>query len=116
MDFLFLAACFLESSFSAPGRIPAITRPRRAANVRRRTSSASIPPGAPAPRARAVCATGGCHYTDRHTHLPESMTTHRTRWDVMAVGANSVDYVYRLPAPPQIHGPRAKMGIGRHPN
>jgi sulfofructose kinase len=39
------------------------------------------------------------------------MTTHRTRWDVMAVGANSVDYVYRLPAPPQIHGPRAKMRI-----
>jgi sulfofructose kinase len=32
----------------------------------------------------------------------------------MAVGANSVDYVYRLPAPPQIHGPRAKMRIGRH--
>jgi sulfofructose kinase len=42
------------------------------------------------------------------------MTTQRTRWDVMAVGANSVDYVYRLPAPPQIHGPRAKMRIGRH--
>jgi sulfofructose kinase len=32
----------------------------------------------------------------------------------MAVGANSVDYVYRLPAPPQIHGSRAKMRIGRH--
>jgi sulfofructose kinase len=36
------------------------------------------------------------------------------KWDVMAVGANSVDYVYRLPAPPQIQGPRAKMRIGRH--
>ena len=36
------------------------------------------------------------------------------RWDVMAVGANSVDFVYRVPAPPQIHGPHAKMRIGRH--
>ena len=36
------------------------------------------------------------------------------RWDVLAVGANSVDFVYRLPAPPQIQGPRAKMRIGRH--
>ena len=36
------------------------------------------------------------------------------KWDVLAVGANSVDFVYRLPAPPQIHGPRAKMRIGRH--
>src|SRR4029453_6215569 len=42
------------------------------------------------------------------------MTSRATRWDVIAVGANSVDYVYRLPAPPQIHGPRAKMRIGRH--
>ena len=52
--------------------------------------------------------------TRRSTHLPESMTTHSTSWDVLAVGANSVDYVYRIPAPPQIHGPRAKMRIGRH--
>jgi sulfofructose kinase len=36
------------------------------------------------------------------------------QWDVMAVGANSVDFVYRVPAPPQIQGPRAKMRIGRH--
>jgi sugar/nucleoside kinase (ribokinase family) len=32
----------------------------------------------------------------------------------MAVGANSVDFVYRVPAPPQLQGPRAKMRIGRH--
>ena len=31
-----------------------------------------------------------------------------------AVGANSVDFVYRVPAPPQIQGPFAKMRIGRH--
>jgi sulfofructose kinase len=43
-----------------------------------------------------------------------SKTARAKQWDVMAVGANSVDYVYRLPAPPQIHGPRAKMRIGRH--
>jgi sugar/nucleoside kinase (ribokinase family) len=37
-----------------------------------------------------------------------------SRWDVLAVGANSVDFVYRVPAPPQIQGPFAKMRIGRH--
>ena len=42
------------------------------------------------------------------------MTPRPTKWDVLAVGANSVDYVYRIPAPPEIHGPRAKMRIGRH--
>jgi sulfofructose kinase len=42
------------------------------------------------------------------------MTARATRWDVMAVGANSVDFVYRVPAPPQIQGPHAKMRIGRH--
>jgi sulfofructose kinase len=42
------------------------------------------------------------------------MTSRGIRWDVLAVGANSVDFVYRLPAPPQIQGPRAKMRIGRH--
>jgi sulfofructose kinase len=36
------------------------------------------------------------------------------RWDVIGLGANSVDYVYRLPAPPQINGPNAKMRIARH--
>ena len=34
--------------------------------------------------------------------------------DVLAVGANSVDFVYRVPAPPQLQGPFAKMRIGRH--
>jgi sulfofructose kinase len=42
------------------------------------------------------------------------MTPRHARWDVLAVGANSVDFVYRLPAPPQIQGPRAKMRIDRH--
>ncbi len=42
------------------------------------------------------------------------MTPRPTKWDVLAVGANSVDYVYRIPAPPEIQGPRAKMRIGRH--
>jgi sugar/nucleoside kinase (ribokinase family) len=42
------------------------------------------------------------------------MTPGVIRWDVMAVGANSVDYVYRVPAPPEIQGPRAKMRIGAH--
>ncbi|MBI4266279.1 MAG: hypothetical protein HY657_18045 [Acidobacteria bacterium] len=37
-----------------------------------------------------------------------------TRWDVVGVGANSVDYVYRLPAYPQPDSPTAKMRIGSH--
>jgi sugar/nucleoside kinase (ribokinase family) len=39
-------------------------------------------------------------------------TSGGSTWDVLAVGANSVDYVYRLPAAPQIQGPCAKMRIG----
>jgi sulfofructose kinase len=35
-------------------------------------------------------------------------------WDVIGVGANSVDYVYRLPAYPEAHGPNAKMRISSH--
>jgi sulfofructose kinase len=35
-------------------------------------------------------------------------------WDVVGVGANSVDYVYRLPAPPEVQGPHAKMRIESH--
>jgi len=34
--------------------------------------------------------------------------------DVIGVGANSVDYVYRLPAYPRPDGPTAKMQIGSH--
>jgi sugar/nucleoside kinase (ribokinase family) len=34
------------------------------------------------------------------------------RWDVIGVGANSVDYVYRLPAAPALDGPDAKIRIG----
>src|SRR5688500_9742720 len=37
-----------------------------------------------------------------------------TRWDVIGVGANSVDYVYRLPAYPQPDSPTAKMRIDSH--
>ena len=35
-------------------------------------------------------------------------------WDVVGVGANSVDYVYRLPAYPEAEGPRSKMRISSH--
>jgi sugar/nucleoside kinase (ribokinase family) len=38
----------------------------------------------------------------------------RFQWDAVGVGANSVDYVYRLPAPPEVQGPRAKMRIDEH--
>ena len=35
-------------------------------------------------------------------------------WDVVGIGANSVDYVYRLPAYPEPDGPNAKMRISNH--
>lgn len=35
-------------------------------------------------------------------------------WDVVGVGANSVDYVYRLPAYPEAEGPQSKMRISSH--
>lgn len=37
-----------------------------------------------------------------------------TEWDVIGVGANSVDYVYRLPAYPRPDSPTAKMRIESH--
>jgi sugar/nucleoside kinase (ribokinase family) len=37
-----------------------------------------------------------------------------SRFDVLGIGANSVDYVYRLPAYPEVHGPNAKMRISSH--
>ena len=37
-----------------------------------------------------------------------------TRWDVIGVGANSVDYVYRLPAYPRPDSATAKMRIDSH--
>lgn len=36
------------------------------------------------------------------------------QWDVVGVGANSVDYVYRLPAYPEPDGPRSKLRITSH--
>src|SRR3954467_12464683 len=42
------------------------------------------------------------------------MTARVATWDVLAVGENSVDLVYRLPFPPQVQGPLAKMRIDRH--
>ena len=36
------------------------------------------------------------------------------KWDVVGVGANSVDYVYRLPAYPEPEGPRSKLRIASH--
>lgn len=35
-------------------------------------------------------------------------------WDVVGVGANSVDYVYRLPASPRADSPTAKLRITSH--
>jgi len=37
-----------------------------------------------------------------------------TRWDVVGVGCNSVDYVYRLPAAPKADSPTAKLRISSH--
>jgi sugar/nucleoside kinase (ribokinase family) len=37
-----------------------------------------------------------------------------SKWDVVGVGANSVDYVYRLPAYPEPEGPRSKLRISSH--
>lgn len=36
------------------------------------------------------------------------------QWDVVGLGATSVDYVYRLPAIPQSEGPASKMRIASH--
>ena len=36
------------------------------------------------------------------------------RWDVLGVGCNSVDYVYRVPAPPLADSPTAKLRIREH--
>jgi sugar/nucleoside kinase (ribokinase family) len=36
------------------------------------------------------------------------------RWDVLGIGCNSVDYVYRLPAAPQADSPTAKLRISSH--
>jgi sulfofructose kinase len=35
-------------------------------------------------------------------------------WDVIGIGENSVDYVYRLPTYPEPNGPNAKMRISAH--
>ena len=37
-----------------------------------------------------------------------------TRWDVLGIGCNSVDYVYRLPASPRADSPTAKLRISSH--
>src|SRR4051812_38779659 len=36
------------------------------------------------------------------------------RWDVLGVGCNSVDYVYRVPASPRADTPTAKQRISSH--
>ncbi|HEX8030427.1 MAG TPA: hypothetical protein VF491_18260, partial [Vicinamibacterales bacterium] len=36
------------------------------------------------------------------------------RWDVLGVGCNSVDYVYRLPASPRADSSTAKLRISSH--
>src|ERR671918_272990 len=35
-------------------------------------------------------------------------------WDVVGVGANSVDYVYRLPTYPEAEGPKSKLKVSSH--
>ena len=40
--------------------------------------------------------------------------SHEPAFDVIGVGANSMDYVYRLPAYPERDGPNAKMRISSH--
>ena len=35
-------------------------------------------------------------------------------FDVVGIGANSVDYVYRLPVPPDFRGPRSKLRLTSH--
>ena len=42
------------------------------------------------------------------------VVTPTPRFDVIGVGANSVDYVYRLPAYPEPEGPNAKMRVTSH--
>ena len=42
-------------------------------------------------------------------HYPDD-----AQWDVIGVGANSVDYVYRLPAAPATEGQHAKLRIESH--
>jgi sulfofructose kinase len=37
-----------------------------------------------------------------------------TRWDVLGVGCNSVDYVYRLPVSPKADSPTSKVRISSH--
>jgi sulfofructose kinase len=36
------------------------------------------------------------------------------KWDVVGVGANSVDYVYRLPTYPEPQGPNSKLRVSSH--
>lgn len=38
----------------------------------------------------------------------------RKRWDVLGVGCNSVDYVYRVPVAPRADSPTAKLRIASH--
>jgi hypothetical protein len=36
------------------------------------------------------------------------------QWDVVGIGCNSVDHVYRLPASPKADSPTAKLRISSH--
>jgi sugar/nucleoside kinase (ribokinase family) len=40
--------------------------------------------------------------------------SHPKQWDVLGVGCNSVDHVYRLPASPKADSPTAKLRISSH--
>jgi sulfofructose kinase len=50
--------------------------------------------------------------TGRYTAIMAATTP--PQWDVIGVGANSVDHVYRIPAAPAVEGPASKMRITSH--
>ena len=54
------------------------------------------------------------HTMDPRPLLARSMPDPSRKWDVVGVGANSVDYVYRLPASPRADSPTAKLRITSH--
>ena len=53
----------------------------------------------------------GTREVEPDSYTPSCMTP---PWDVIGIGATSVDYVYRLPVLPEADGPRAKIRISSH--
>ena len=54
------------------------------------------------------------HTMDPLPPLARSVPDPSRTWDVVGVGANSVDFVYRLPASPRADSPTAKLRITSH--